>query len=149
MINFRSSQCLTVYSFRDAKTARNALVEISLIQLDIINTFSDNSSEMCHGECKLWSRAGFPGMTQYPVPQYSVHTPNPRWTKQNRSPQNNLFTLISPCPRSPPNPLKSAQTHPSSCIAENLQSPVFDQTKPCTKKTPVRAVSRKSLDTRS
>ena len=41
--------------------ARNALVEISLIQLDIINTFSDHSSEMCrHRESKLWSRAGFP-----------------------------------------------------------------------------------------
>ena len=48
-------------NFRSKNAARNALlVEISLIQLDIINTFSDNSNEMCHGECKLWSRAGFP-----------------------------------------------------------------------------------------
>ena len=33
-----------------------ALVEISLFQLHIIDTFSDNSSEMCHGEWKLKSR---------------------------------------------------------------------------------------------
>ena len=45
----------SVFFQRCKNAARNALqlVEISLIQLDIINTFSDNSSEMCHGECKL------------------------------------------------------------------------------------------------
>ena len=49
-----------VFFQRCKNAAWNALVEISLIQLDIINTFSDNSSEMCHRESKLWSRAGFP-----------------------------------------------------------------------------------------
>ena len=62
MINFRSSQCLTVCSlvailhqncaFQRSKNA--ALVVNSLIQLHVIETFSDNSSDMCHRECKHW-----------------------------------------------------------------------------------------------